>query len=196
MTNRLPEYIQRAFSRLGLTKRDFAGLPPVWAESGQGDALRFIAPQIKKRAGGHQLVGVIGVLVPEFEEWWRGVLDAAPLDGKASDTFLFGLFLTNLAPLMDVPTLDQGDGADAWLSAIWKQVVQLPDSLDEILKAQRAEHMIGLPFRAFLGHPVKVLAFHHWLTLRGLEPYGSAEIYRVEPYSAAFRELERLGARV
>lgn len=63
------------------------------------DVCPYFSPGIIRRHGGLEVIGIIGILIKDFEQWWSSLLDRAYPDGEVRDTEFFGLHTGNIKAL-------------------------------------------------------------------------------------------------
>lgn len=189
----LSQALTAGLSTQGLVRSAVGSLPAFWSRATTG-VVPYFAPSVVKRRDGYQIHGLVGVFVWSFEEWWASLLRRAPPGNNAQDTFLLGLYVTNLQRLMNPPTVSDGEisGLGDWLDRIMVELNALPSSFEQLESALSSGKMLSFPVHHFWGHPVKRLGFATWLdqsasNLRIDRP----ELIRTEPFTKAYEELMR-----
>jgi hypothetical protein len=168
-----------------------------WSLTKDGDRPYF-SPEIIRKRGRINILGVFGFFVPAFEKAWDQVIYTLRAKNNIPNFHLYSLYLTNIPKFMDPPLLSSDDqaGQRAWISRIVDyQMSLLPRNLDEFLLFVDHGRVGSIDARRFIGHYVKWMAFLRWLSARGVgfpPSLGNAIPQgHVAPYEDVYDQLEK-----
>jgi hypothetical protein len=179
---------------LGLDKVEVPYSVPIFAKT-KGNVWRYFQPQAVLRQEGFQVLGSIGIRMPEFEAWWETIFAEVYTSRQVSNDCLFALFITNIQSLSSPPIFLRYNVTNRepliWLRSIVNIVEQLPNSVERLKKSIEGGLLVGgFNLESFYCHPVKVYAFRRWCerslpevarSLRITEPLA-----RTHPYEGIF----------
>jgi hypothetical protein len=129
------------------------------------DICPYFSPVIIRRHGGLEVIGTIGILIKEFEQWWSSLLDRAYPEDEVRDAGLFGLHTGNIEALWTPPTIrgeDDIEDLQAWICTLISTMRLVPTSYHEIEMLNYQPFLGIFTLNRLYGHPVKVYAFKKW----------------------------------
>lgn len=155
----------RALEDRGLEKLVRTYASPIFTRRG-GGVWPYFQPTLVKKLNGIQILGALGVHVPEFEEWWEATLGETARGEATTDDCLFALYITNLSRFRDPPLIRGKDDfglLKSWVADISYVVRELPSSRDDFeMRASEDTFFERYSLRRLYCHPVKVFSFRRW----------------------------------
>jgi len=153
-------------NRLGLTEVAVARSTPIFATT-HSEVWPYFRPQVIQKGQGFQILGSVGMHIPEFETWWARILLEVYSSRSIGNDCLLALWITNIAMLRDPPIFRERDvnaqTLKVWLGSIVQIVRSLPDTNERLKDAVDGGPVIsGFYIDTFYCHPVKVYAFRRW----------------------------------
>lgn len=165
----LADRVERELQQAGCSPSSFPHLRPAWLLR-DSEVCPYIEYVITHRFEFPQLNGVVGVVVPGFENWWFDNV-FKPRGETEHDYGTFGIILSNFEEFWDPPRVD-GDHASEAVRKAMRIAKQFPEDRTAYLRLLKQATFLGFSVEGYFGNPTKVRYLNKWLVKNWPEAKG------------------------